>query len=922
MATNLGIATAYGYAKSKGYTGTEDEFAELMKSYMDVAQRAEASAQAANTHKNNAAQSKKDSEAFAVGTREGIDVPTTDPAYHNNAKYYAQHTAEAIDEAADNVIETVHDDAVAAGEAKDAAEEAADKIMAMSVSSEELQPGSTPTATMTEVDGHKNIHFGLTRGNTGATPNFSIGTVTDVPHGTPSSITMRGTPEDPVLDFNLQMGASGSESIDDDAGVGDTDLVWSADKTSRVVDRKAEAIYKTLSVPAGVMTFGDGADGLPVKELRIAIEPVQAGSGSPSTSNVRNITGWAGCNVTISGGENPVVYPITFPTEAGTVYGGELTIFQDGSARLFVDRMILNYDGQWKWIDGSLVPEGWALNASMNTGEYNYFSNTYKGTERFVNSSVIKPLCNEMLVANIDYNMWSVGVSIVNNQDILVRYAMDNSLTVSDLEAWLGQHPLQIVAWLTDASKKTFTFTASQVMTILGNNSIQADTGDINLLTYLVDSTIAHTEMQQGLSSLSSSKGQPNGIAELDAEGIVPGDRLPPIASPVDTETAGENLTTLTLTDAIDFAALHGIRVKVLPRQPLGGYYNPWGPGKGRNLLNPTSYHSASNYGVRFTKGTDGNISVSGRLTSPSYVGRRIDLGYITLPAGSYNLTTNIANEAVGLVLVAGSTIAEAYGKSSDTFTLYSASTVIDIYAVVKTQYTTLSGKLNPMILNGWDHDYENWEPYSNICPITEMSASAPKLTASGNDPWAFAGSNSGIYGCEVEGTPGGSGVLRVTHRSIASYAGETLNRRWWSSHESYRGGTRPTTGAQVVYELAEPEEIAITIPEMRVSSPHKIISSWECAEIWAKYEGNTQKYIDDAVGKKLGKPENTAAGDLIYINANGGSVRLGIGTEGQVLTVGADGVPAWADLPRATVSEAAEIISEYVVPEPEEEET
>lgn len=30
-----------------------------------------------------------DSEAWAVGTRGGVPVPSTDPAYHNNAKYYA-----------------------------------------------------------------------------------------------------------------------------------------------------------------------------------------------------------------------------------------------------------------------------------------------------------------------------------------------------------------------------------------------------------------------------------------------------------------------------------------------------------------------------------------------------------------------------------------------------------------------------------------------------------------------------------------------------------------------------------------------------------------------------------------------------------------------------------------------------------------
>ena len=34
--------------------------------------------------------SKKVAEAWAVGKRGGVDVGTTDPTYHNNAKYYAQ----------------------------------------------------------------------------------------------------------------------------------------------------------------------------------------------------------------------------------------------------------------------------------------------------------------------------------------------------------------------------------------------------------------------------------------------------------------------------------------------------------------------------------------------------------------------------------------------------------------------------------------------------------------------------------------------------------------------------------------------------------------------------------------------------------------------------------------------------------------
>lgn len=85
---NLGHATAYGYAKSKGYTGTEDDFATLMASYADVAEQARESAE--------------DSEAWAVGERDGVPVPDTDAQYHNNSKYYAEQASTSAGESSDS----------------------------------------------------------------------------------------------------------------------------------------------------------------------------------------------------------------------------------------------------------------------------------------------------------------------------------------------------------------------------------------------------------------------------------------------------------------------------------------------------------------------------------------------------------------------------------------------------------------------------------------------------------------------------------------------------------------------------------------------------------------------------------------------------------------------------------------------------
>lgn len=49
---------------------------------------AESSASSAETSAQNAAQDAEDAEAWAVGQRNGVNVPSTDPAYQNNAKYY------------------------------------------------------------------------------------------------------------------------------------------------------------------------------------------------------------------------------------------------------------------------------------------------------------------------------------------------------------------------------------------------------------------------------------------------------------------------------------------------------------------------------------------------------------------------------------------------------------------------------------------------------------------------------------------------------------------------------------------------------------------------------------------------------------------------------------------------------------------
>ena len=67
--------TAYQYAVDGGYTGTEADF------YADLANFED--------WKDDAEQGASDAEAYAKGTRGGTAVDSSDPAYHNNAQYFA-----------------------------------------------------------------------------------------------------------------------------------------------------------------------------------------------------------------------------------------------------------------------------------------------------------------------------------------------------------------------------------------------------------------------------------------------------------------------------------------------------------------------------------------------------------------------------------------------------------------------------------------------------------------------------------------------------------------------------------------------------------------------------------------------------------------------------------------------------------------
>lgn len=272
----------------------------------------------------------------------------------------------------------------------------------------------------------------------------------------------------------------------------------------------------------------------------------------------------------------------------------------------------------------------------------------------------------------------------------------------------------------------------------------------------------------------------------------------------------------------------------ISPSQSFNGYSAPWPPGGGKNKGQLTV--PAVTRGLTFTLNADGSMTISGKATSSGgiYIN---DSTYDTnttpiLPAGSYTASvTSFPTSGVG---------------SNTRFVLnakYADDTTVEFRPL---QLTSGGGILRPgkvtttapfkfalyMYVNLDDEfDYTmqfqleagseqtDWEPYSNICPISGRTGATAYLSPTANQadasdfPVTWQTEAGTVYGGSFDFV---SGTLTVTMASIASYNGETIGEPWLSSMDVYSPGATPTTGAQVVYTLATPLSYQLTANQIK----------------------------------------------------------------------------------------------------------
>jgi hypothetical protein len=344
-------------------------------------------------------------------------------------------------------------------------------------------------------------------------------------------------------------------------------------------DEKADVIENTAS--GSIASFNDGT-GKNADELIVNIEPVQSGSGDPSPSNVRPISGWTGANVvvaplnpkmtnrTLNNGiitftddtiiingqasgttklfynnndyipegklviscqdrrltfgvgtdtstyANPLVYdsdgtvifdevrtdvpfknypnetfyikitacseitPISWQTEAGTVYGGTLDVT---TGVLTVDRAIKTIDGV---TNKCTVCSGGATVATPSIN----ISGLGSGKPLASSLKPLTTLAGVRSASNSIYNAIPDSLSrLLLNCDGMIgyggtsTYATETEL-LNAVNTWLSTNNVTVVYPL--ATPITYQLTPTEVATLVGTNNIFADTGDVSV-TYKAD---------------------------------------------------------------------------------------------------------------------------------------------------------------------------------------------------------------------------------------------------------------------------------------------------------------------------------------------------------------------------------------------------------------------------------------------------
>ena len=213
-------------------------------------------------------------------------------------------------------------------------------------------------------------------------------------------------------------------------------------------------------------------------KLVIPFTPVQAGSGTPSPENVRSISGFDAVTINVSATQTGgTEYTISFPEEAGTVYGGTLTVNDDKTGTLVVTH---------KSVTLSEASQLSNFGTSASYGAYARISvtETIKSSNTAISlmaSNCIPIAYNDRMDATLNHSNRVYAYTNLPT-DITIRASVDLGISnVNDLFAVFegGQFVYEL------ATPVTYNLTPDLVKSIIGQNNVWTNTNEQNTVTYL-----------------------------------------------------------------------------------------------------------------------------------------------------------------------------------------------------------------------------------------------------------------------------------------------------------------------------------------------------------------------------------------------------------------------------------------------------
>ena len=234
-----------------------------------------------------------------------------------------------------------------------------------------------------------------------------------------------------------------------------------------------------ISIPAGTTTTYtgssvqfDGITGASITSLSTTITPTQAGSGDPSPTNVRPITGLTGLSVYVSPTQDPddaEVYNVDWSAQAGTVYDGTVDVV---TGVLTVNKSMVDLGSiNWTYESGytypyfvGTMPNDCVVGSSVQ-GEVSVICSIYK--------SIANMSAGSFRTAN--HNCECCLNSAVSTRRLIVQ----NSAYTNAASFKTAMSGVQLVYPL--ETPLTYQLTPQEISALVGTNHVWLSDGDVTL---------------------------------------------------------------------------------------------------------------------------------------------------------------------------------------------------------------------------------------------------------------------------------------------------------------------------------------------------------------------------------------------------------------------------------------------------------